>query len=129
MVITSTFGNGSLEEITGLKAQPLGNTALLRILFEDRSYLRQVEADALQMSVVSRNLHREIALRRTNIGKRLVCIPGELPGHRFVRTSAEARHRAQEFLQPRRFSVQRFEQGQRTITSFVLRPSRSQRLG
>ena len=81
------------------------------------------------MSVVGCNLHREIALRGANVGKRAVCIPGELAGDGLVCTPAEAGHGPQEFLQPCRFSVQSLEQGQGTVTSFVLRAARSQRLG
>jgi hypothetical protein len=109
----------STPRCTVWKAEAFGNAAFPCILFEDGSYLRQVKTEAVQVSVVSCNLHGEIALRRANIGKGAVFTPGELAGYRLVSAPAEAGHRSQKFLQARRFSVQSFERRQGTVTSFV----------
>lgn len=67
IVITSTFGERIFEEIAWLKPKPPGDPALLSVLVEDGSDLRQVEADALEVSVVRRILHGEISLSGADI--------------------------------------------------------------
>ena len=67
-----------MKEVAGLESKPVGHAALLRVLFKDRSHLRQVEADSRKMRVMRCDLHREIALGGPDIGIRAVLAPREL---------------------------------------------------
>src|ERR1051326_3417206 len=111
-----------------------GSMSLFEALYAEPARLKEF---LRAMTGLSRGANETIARQfpwktyRTfaDIGKSAIGFPGELAGYGFVCAPAEAGHGSQEFLQSRRFGVEGFEQRHRTVASFVLRASGSQRLG
>ena len=70
------LGQRLLEETAGDEAQAIGDAVLLDILLKDGPDLGQVEADPRQVGIGQRDLHRQIALRRADVGEGLVVAQG-----------------------------------------------------
>ena len=120
---------GVLEEAAGSEPDAFLQAVRLDIFLEDGAHLRQVVTDAAEVRIQPRDLHRGVALCRAHIGERGVIRPGELLPDGDGRSPAEARHRLQEFTQPRRVRVERFEHSRAAAADFVLRQARAQPFG
>ena len=67
------------EEVAGGEPEPFLHAVVFDVVLEDRRHLGQVEADAREVLVRERDLHREVALGRPDVDERLVLVPRELP--------------------------------------------------
>ena len=81
----------------------------------------------VQVRIGQRDLRREVALRRADVDEGLVVLPRKRARDRQVGAVADAGHRGEELLQPRRIGVERLEQAgrRRVFTSFCGCPVRS----
>src|SRR5215217_888519 len=66
------FRQAVREEVTGGEAKPFLHAVLLDVGLEDPAHFGQVEADAREVLVRERDLHRKIALGRSHVDERLV---------------------------------------------------------
>ena len=75
---TSAFGRSSAKKSPRGEPEPFLHAVVLDVVLEDRRHLGQVEADAREVVVRERDLHREVALGRPDVDEGLVFLPGEL---------------------------------------------------
>src|SRR5690242_7552841 len=109
------------KKITGCKFEATGKIILCYIIVEDRRHDLQVEANSLQVWMSQRDLHRQIALRCSDIGESFVVGPREFLGDRHVRRLTKASHRNEELSQAVSVRIQRSKQGFSTAFCLVLR--------
>src|SRR5437870_8339294 len=108
--------------------QPARKPVFLHILLENGRDLQQVPTDAFEMRILQRDLNGEITLRRTDIRKGLVSVPGEALSDGGIGRPAQSRHCLQEFFQARRLCIKPFEQLCCAVSNFVLRTACAKRL-
>ena len=106
-MITSTLGSGSCKEAARLEANPRRKTIFFHVLFKDGGHLGQIETHAIEMRVLERDLHHQVALRCSAIGHGFVIGPGELLRDGEIRPAAHAGHGAQKRLKPGRIGIER----------------------
>ena len=127
-MITSASGSGSLKKLPATELHPRLQPLIRHVLLEDRTDFRKIEPDAQKVRVFPRHLRQQIALRRPDVGHRLVLGPGKLRGDRLVGPAAHARHRLQKLFQPCRIGVDGFKYRRASALQFALRQSRTQSL-
>src|SRR5262249_53947500 len=91
-------------------------------------YFRQVHTGAVEVRMRLQQDHRQSALRGTNIGERVISVPGKDPGESLRGPHAQARHGLHEAAKRFGVEVRTRKRARPTVADFVLRLTRAKTL-
>src|SRR5215472_10663394 len=123
------FRQRLLHEAARHKFDSSRKSVRFHVLFEDRSDLRQVETNSLNMGMSQRHLRNQIALGGSDIQHDAVFAPRKFSGNSEVGRMTPPGHGLQELFQPGWFGVKSFKGVSAPFPHLMLRKSSSQRRG